>query len=160
MLYRNLLYALTTVIFTVILGAAIYEHVAVWPSQFAAPPRSLTFFQGEYQLNAASFWKMIHPVALLLLAATLVLHWNTPRRKFILIPMLVYVLILVITFIYFVPELLAITGAPYSNEVNAGLQKRGSTWINLSLIRAIVLAVIMVVLNFGLSKPSVKERGI
>ena len=51
-------------------------------------------------------------------------------------------LILVVTHIYFVPELMELTGTPFSDTVDPSLQDRGSLWINLSLIRAAILIVL------------------
>jgi hypothetical protein len=158
MTYRNFAYALNIMAFSIILGAAIYEHVAVWPYAFAAPRRSLTMFQGDYPLNSSYFWIYIHPVAVLLFTINLAIHWKTPRRKSILVPMLVYVLILAITFSYFVPELMSITGTPYSDNISADLQSRGSRWIALSLVRAGVLMIILVVLILGMSKPGSRSQ--
>src|SRR5687768_7076840 len=104
--FRNLLYALTCLSFSVIIGAAIYEHTALWPSAFAELPKSLTVFQGAYHIDAAPFWKSVHPVTLLLFVITLVVSWKTNRRKHVLVAVGGYVVILLTTFVYFVPELM------------------------------------------------------
>ncbi len=153
MIFKNIVYALACLSFSVVIGAAIYEHVAVVPQWAAAPPASLSMFQGEHGLNPAPFWMAIHPVTLLLLLASLFLSWKTGRRKNILITVSVYVLILVITFIYFVPELLSITGTAFSAEVDSSLTKRARLWEILSLARLAVLIVLSVTLFMGLSKP-------
>jgi len=150
--FRNILYALTCLSFVVIVGAAIYEHTALWPAAFSEPPRSLSVFQGPYRLNAAIFWMSVHPVTLLLFVITLIVSWKTARRKNILIAMGGYVIILLTTFSFFVPELIALTGTPYSDTVDASLQTRGSRWITLSLIRLVVLLVLTMTLLLGLTK--------
>lgn len=142
--------------FCLILGAAVYEHIAVWPIAYSEPPRSLTMFQGPYAIESAPFWKSIHPVTLLLLLITLGLNWRTERKKNILIPLIAYFLVLVLTFIYFVPELFSLTQAPYADTVDAALQKRGSRWITLSLIRAAVLVVSAFILLSGLIRSEKK----
>lgn len=149
---RNILYALACLSFSVIVGAAIYEHTALWPAAFSEPPKSLTVFQGPYRLNAALFWMFVHPVTLLLFVITLVVSWKTDRRKHVLVTLVGYVIILLATFSFFVPELLELTGATYSNTVDASLQSRGSRWITLSLIRAGVLIVLAINLLLGLTK--------
>ena len=150
--FRNTLYALACVSFAAIVGAAIYEHTALWPAAFSEPPKSLSIFQGPYKLNAAAFWIPIHPVTLVLLAVTLIVHWKTERRKNILITMAGYVAILVATFAFFVPELIDITTTTYSNTVDADLQRRGARWEILSLIRGGVLIVLAMTLILGLTK--------
>jgi hypothetical protein len=150
--FRNILYALACLSFSVIVGAAIYEHTALWPAAFSEPPKSLTVFQGPYRLNAALFWMFVHPVTLLLFVITLVVSWKTDRRKHVLTTLVGYVIILLATFLFFVPELLELTGAPYSDTVDASLQSRGSRWITLSLIRAGILIVLAINLLLGLTK--------
>lgn len=150
--FRNTLYALACLAFSVIVGAAIYEHTAVWPAAFSEPPRSLSMFQGLYKLNAAAFWIPIHPVTLILLVVTLIVHWKTERRKNILFAMTGYLAILVTTFSFFVPELIDLTTTTYSDTVDPQLQSRGTRWITLSLVRAGVLIVLAMVLLQGLTK--------
>jgi hypothetical protein len=154
---RNILYAVTCLSFSVIIGAGIYEHSALWPAAFSEPPKSLSVFQGPYKLNSAAFWIPVHPVTLVLFIGTLIVSWNTPRRRFVLIAMSGYVLILLATFAFFVPELLELTGTPYSDTVDQSLQSRGSRWIILSLIRAGLLIVLAITLLLGLTKESTKK---
>lgn len=125
--------------FILITGAALYEHIAVVPGWSAAPPKSLAMFQGEYGLNPAPFWMMIHPVTMLLLIIALILNWKNPRRKNILITLVSYFIILVITSIYFVPTLLEVTQTPYADTVDETLVARSSMWETLSLVRLIIL---------------------
>src|SRR5688572_415485 len=151
--FRNILYALTCLSFSAIIGAAIYEHTALWPAAFSAVPKSLSVFQGPYRLDAAMFWMFVHPVTLLLFVITLVISWKTNRRRHLLIAIGGYVVILLATFSFFVPELLELTGTPYSHTVDASLQSRASRWVTLSLIRLAVLIVLAMNLLLGLTKP-------
>ena len=150
---KDLLYAITCLFFSIIIGAAVYEHLAVVPQWSAAPPASLAMFQGAYGLNAAAFWTKIHPATLLLFVITLFVFWKTERRKNILIPFIGYVLVLIITFVYFVPELIDITGTPYSTTVDKDLISRSSLWENLSLLRLALLIGLALLLFLGLKKP-------
>src|SRR5688500_9790530 len=105
---KDIIYSFTCLCFTIMIGGAVYEHIAVVPQWSEAPPASLSMFQGRYGLNAALFWMIIHPVNLVLFVVTLILHWRTERRKHILIPVVTYLLILLITATFFVPELMSI----------------------------------------------------
>ena len=156
--FKNILYALTCLSFSAIIGAAIYEHIALWPAAFSELPKSLTVFQGPYRLNAAPFWQSIHPVTLFLFVITLIVNWKTVRKRPILIALIGYVLILAATFIYFVPELLDLTGTPYADSVDTSLQFRGSRWITLSLVRGALLIVLALVLLLGLTKSEAADR--
>lgn len=149
---KDLLYILGCLFFTVIIGAAIYEHLVIWPTAYAAPPSSLTMFQGEFGMEAAIFWQMIHPVVLLLFIINTILTWKSTRRMHVVIPFVTYILILVITSIYFVPELIDIISTPYAESIDEDLVSRGSRWEILSIIRLLVLILVAIILYQGLTK--------
>lgn len=149
---KDLLYALTCLTFAIIIGGAVYEHLNIVPRWAAAPPVSLTMFQGEHGLNPELFWMLIHPVNLLLIGVTLLLHWRTERRKHLLVVLGSYAAILIVTAIFFVPELLAITKTAYSPVPDTGLMQRAALWEQLSLVRLAVLIVLAMVLFTGLTK--------
>jgi hypothetical protein len=118
---KAILYAFACLSFSVVTGGAVYEHLAAVPQWSAAPPVSLSMFQGKYGLNAAAFWIPIHPVTLPLMIAALVVSWKTEGRKNALATLAGYVTILVITGTYFVAELLAITGTAFSETIDPAL---------------------------------------
>ena len=151
--YKNIIYAFTCLSFAIVIGGAVYEHTAVAPLWSAAPPKSLAMFQGEFGLKADRFWKMIHPITLLLFIATLIAFWKSVRRKNILVALVGYVAILAVTTVYFVPELLSIIESPYSDQPDAGLTARAQMWVTLSLVRLAVLVFLSVSLFLGLAKP-------
>ena len=153
---KNIFYVLTCISFCLILGAATYEHIAVWPNAYSEPPRSLTMFQGPYALESAPFWMWVHPVTLLLFLATLGLNWRTEKKKYILLPLAVYFLVLATTFIYFVPELMSLTHTPYADTVDVSVQERAGRWTSLSLVRAAFLYVSAFLLLMGLTRPEKK----
>ena len=154
---KDILYAFACLAFSAVIGAAMYEHLCVVPQWAAAPPYSLSMFQGEYGLKPEEFWIPIHPITLLLIITTLAFSWKSTRRKNVLISLAGYVAIIIITAIYFVPELLDITGRPYSTEVDAALTERAKMWEVLSIVRMLVLGALAIVLFLGLTKPSTAE---
>lgn len=153
---KDLFYALTCLCFTIMIGGAVYEHLNVVPRWAAAPPHSLSMFQGEYGLNQALFWKLIHPVNLVLFIITAILHRRTARKKTVLSVFALYFTILVITSVYFVPELISITTTPFSETVDPELTARASTWEVLSLVRLGILLLMAVFLFLGLAKPAAR----
>lgn len=153
---KNFFYVLACISYCLIIGAGINEHFAVWTVAFSEPPKSLVMFQGDYALQPESFWKFVHPVTFVLLLVTLGLNWKTERKKYILITIATYITALIVTFIYFVPELKGIIGTPYSETVDAGLQQRGSLWITLSKIRLTFIFASAFVLILGLTRPDKK----
>ena len=151
---KDLIYSFLCLAFAIIIGGAVYEHLNVVPKWALAPPVSLTMFQGEYGLKPELFWKLIHPVNLLLFGLTLSLHWKSPRKKNILIVLASYVAILVITAFYFVPELISITTSAVADNADVDLIRRAGLWETLSIIRLAVLVILCMVLFTGLTKNS------
>ena len=151
---KDMLYAFSCLAFAVIIGGAVYEHLNVVPRWAAGPPASLTMFQGPYGLNPELFWKIIHPVNLLLFGCTLALHWRSRRRKPLMTVLGVYILILGITAVFFVPELLYITRSALSATPDPELTRRAALWETLSLVRLGVLVLLSMVLFIGLTRPA------
>ena len=154
---KTFLLILACITFIIVIGGATYEHAAVVPVWSAAVPVSLSMFQGEHPLAAANFWIPVHPVTMIFLVTSMIANWRTPRRAYIITTLIGYAAILGLTFVYFVPELMAITQSAYSATVDAELTRRANLWETLSLVRLGALIVLAVVLLFGLSKP-VEER--
>ncbi|MGC4231973.1 MAG: hypothetical protein QM594_03095 [Niabella sp.] len=153
--FENIIYALACLSFAVVVGAAIYEHIAVVPGWSAAPPASLSMFQGKYGLNPTPFWKAIHSVTLLLLAAAIILFWKTGSKAYLLITSVGYIIVLMITFAYFVPELIAITSTSYSENIDDFLTKRAKQWEVLSLVRLSFLIILAITAFLGLTKSKI-----
>lgn len=154
---KNFFYATACLIFCIIIGAAVYEHVAIWPNAFKEPPLSLTMLQGKYGLHSAPFWMMIHPVTLAFFIINLILSWKTERRKNILIALIGYVIILISTFIYFVPTLMSIIETPYTATIDVAMSKKANMWEILSIVRLAALIILAFVLFIGLTKPNHKK---
>lgn len=152
MKFKDIIYAMTCLSFAVVIGAAVYEHLAVVPRWTMAPPASLSMFQGPYGLNAQAFWKPIHPVTLLLFITTLIVSWKSQRKASVLIAFVGYVVVLAVTFAYFVPELIAITSTPYIDIIDSDLMNRAQLWESLSLVRLGVLILLSLTLLLGLAK--------
>ena len=149
---RTLLLSLACLSFCIVIGAAVYEHLTMVPVWASAAPASLAMFQGEYAVAAMRFWVPIHPITVALLAVSLAANWKTGRRTSILVCLGGYVVILIVTFAYFVPEILAITKSPYSATVDPALTGRAKFWETLSLARLAALLVLAMILLLGLSK--------
>ena len=151
---KNILLILASICFVIILGGAIYEHIAVVPKWSAAPPSSLTMFQGKYGLHSEYFWIPIHPVTILLMVGALITNWKNVRRKNILIVLISYIVILITTFSFFVPELISIIQTPFQDTVDPDLVRRSSMWETLSLIRLSIIAILSIILLSALTQPA------
>lgn len=155
---RTLVLILGCISFVIVVGGATYEHLAVVPVWASALPASLSMFQGEYAIAAQRFWIPIHPVTLAFLVSGLILNWTSRRRTFILAGIAGYVLVLLITFLYFVPELMALTSAAYGPTLDPELTQRAKTWETLSLVRLGFMVILAVILLFAISRPLPTDR--
>ena len=149
---KTIFLILACISFIIVTGGAVYEHSAVIPRWKLAPPASLTMFQGEYGLNQAIFWQSVHPITLLLLIIAMVLNWKNASRKFIIISIIGYLIVGLVTFVYFVPELLSIIHTDYQPVIDQSLVARASTWEKLSLVRLVFMIAVAMILLYSLTK--------
>ncbi len=154
---KDLLYALTCLSFAIVIGGAVYEHLAVVPRWTQALPESLSMFQGQYGLYPQAFWIPVHPVTLALFAMALIASWKTARRGNLLVAFIGYAIVLGITFVYFVPELIELTSTSFGRSIDAGLTNRAKLWETLSLVRLSLLIVLSLILLLGLTKNGLAE---
>lgn len=156
---RTFVLILGAISFIIVIGGAVYEHTALVPVWTNAIPASLSMFQGEYGIRPINFWSWVHPVTMLFLLLSLVLNWRTARRPHIILVIGGYFLTLLVTFIYFVPELLALTQSAYSTAIDPVLTARGGRWESLSLVRLAFMILLAIVLLLGVARDSaVQDR--
>jgi hypothetical protein len=151
----NISLMLSITLWGTLLGGIAYSHLVYFPKYLSALPDSAVVVNGPYGLHEAIFWMTIHPLLILSLIITLVLNWRLrARRKLILISFAVYALVLVVTQIYFLPELIAFERSPQSSLTPAEWLARGRRWQRLSWIRGAVCYAAFVPLLLALTKPS------
>ena len=91
-----------------IVGGVLYSHTATLPSLLLHLPGSSVLENGPYPLKDEAFWKMIHPFTILFSVLALAANWkNTERRKYMVYAIGIYVVALIATFTYFIPEIKA-----------------------------------------------------
>lgn len=145
---------LAVIFWGTLLGGIAYSHLVYFPVYLSALPDSAVLVNGTYGLNEAIFWVVIHPLLILSLIVALALNWKSrPRRKLILISFVVYILVLVISQIYFIPELVAFKHSPESNLSPAEWLARGQRWQMLSWVRGVVMYAGILPLLLALTKP-------
>jgi hypothetical protein len=87
-----------------------------------------------------------------------VLNWKAKsRRKLILISFAIYFLVLVVTQIYFLPELIAFEQSPESKVSSSEWLERGQRWQRMSWIRGGVMYAGILPLLMALTKSVAKE---
>ena len=145
---------LVVILWGTLLGGIAYSHLVYFPVYLSALPDSAVVVNGTYGLNEAVFWMTIHPLLILSLIITLALNWKSKlRRKLILVSFGIYFLVLVVTQIYFLPELLAFAQSPESKVSPSEWLMRGQRWQKLSWIRGGVMYAGIVPLLLALTKP-------
>ncbi|MGB7923502.1 MAG: anthrone oxygenase family protein [Pyrinomonadaceae bacterium] len=142
-----------------LLGGIAYSHLVYFPVYLSALPDSAVVVNGTYGLDEVIFWVIIHPLLILSLIVTLALNWKSrPRRQLILISLLIYIVVLVVSRLYFIPELMAFQRSPESSLSPAEWLTRGQRWQRLSWIRGAVCYAAFVPLLLALTKPA--ESGV
>ena len=135
----------------ILLGGIVYSHIVYFPVYLSSLPDSAVLVNGPYALHEERFWLLIHPVAILSLLISLALNWkNRTVRKLIAIPLIVYVLAIVVTALYFVPELGNFKNSPNMNVSRAEWLARGQRWQYLSLIRGTLIGLSIIPLLLAL----------
>ena len=107
MKFSTIILIIAIIIWGVLLGGIVYSHIVYFPVYLSNLPDSAVLVTGKYQLHEEKFWMGINPVLILLLIITLISNGkNKPRRKKILISFVVYAVVLIVSSIYFIPELI------------------------------------------------------
>ena len=145
---------LAIILWGTLLGGIAYSHLVYFPVYLSALPDSSVVVNGTYGLNEGIFWMMIHPLLILSLILALALNWKSKsRRKPILISFAIYIVVLIVTQIYFLPELGAFRHSPESGLSPAEWLVRGQRWQRLSWIRGAIMYVGILPLLLALTKP-------
>ncbi|MBV9928925.1 MAG: hypothetical protein JOZ96_28190 [Acidobacteria bacterium] len=147
---------LSVVLWGTLLGGIAYSHLVYFPVYLSALPDSSVVVNGPYGLREGVFWGLIHPLLILSLVATLALNWRLRgRRNLVLLSFAVYMAVMVVTSIYFVPELRAFAASPESGVPAAEWLTRGQRWQRLSWLRGATMYACFLPLLFALTKPAV-----
>ena len=151
---------LAIILWGTLLGGIVYSHLVYFPPYLSDLPGSAVLVNGPYPLNETKFWAVIHPLLILSLVAALVSNWNSrARRKLIALSFVVYLVILAISAIYFVPELILFKNSPQSTVTPAEWLARGRRWQRLSWLRGLAAYIAYVPLLFALTKPASENLG-
>jgi hypothetical protein len=143
---------LAIILWGTLLGGVAYSHLVYFPVYLSALPASAVVVNGPYGLNEAIFWMTIHPLLVVALLAALALNWRSgPRRKLIAVSFVVYALVLVVSALFFIPELGAFKHSPESALSPAEWLARGRRWQHLSWVRGATLYAAELPLLFALA---------
>lgn len=150
---------LAIILWGTLLGGIVYSHLIFFPVYLSDLPGSAVLVNGPYPMNETTFWVIIHPLLILSLAAALVFNWKSgTRRKLIGVSFTVYVIVLLISLFYFVPELVLFKHSPESTISATEWLARGRRWQRLSWLRGFVVYIAFVPLLIALTKPTDDSR--
>ena len=151
---------LAVVLWGTLLGGILYSHLIYFPVYLSNLPDSAVVVTGPYGLRESIFWLTIHPLTILSLIVALALNWRFPeRRKLILITFVLYIVVLVITQAYFLPELMAFERSPGSGVTSEEWLVRGRRWQRLSWMRGAIMYAGILPLLLALTKPISAPQG-
>ena len=150
---------ITIIFWGVLLGGIVYSHIVFFPVYFSNLPDSAVLVNGKYALHEENFWMTIHPVLILLLIITITSNWkNNPRRKKILISFVLYAIVLIVSNIYFIPELINFSKSATSSLPPAEWLRRSNNWMAYSITRGIIMFAGIIPLFIALLKPDVSKQ--
>jgi hypothetical protein len=159
--FGTMVLMLAIILWGTLLGGVAYSHVVYFPVYLSALPDSAVVVNGPYGLNEGIFWVIIHPLLIISLVAALVLNWNSSsRRKLIAISFAVYVIVLLVSQFYFIPELVLFKHSPESTLPATEWLARGRRWQRLSWLRGLAMYLAFVPLLFALTKPADDSRAL
>lgn len=150
----NFVLMLAIVLWGTLLGGVVYSHLVYFPAYLSDLPASAVIVNGPYGMNDGKFWVIIHTLLIISLVVALVFNWGNSRRKLIALSFVVYVVVLLISFYYFVPELTLFQHSPESTVPAAEWLARGRRWQRLSWLRGVAMYLAYVPLIFALTKPA------
>ena len=136
-----------------LLGGIAYSHIVYFPVYLGDLPNSAVVVNGPYGLNEVIFWAIIHPLLIISLVVALLLNWNSKlRRKLIAISFIVYVIVLLVSAFYFIPELALFKHSSESTVSATEWLARGKRWQRLSWLRGLTMYLAIIPLLFALTK--------
>jgi hypothetical protein len=152
--FRTYALMISVILWGVLLGGVAYSHIVFFPVYLSDLPASAVIVNGPYALNEARFWMLLHPLLILSLLISLIANWRIrSRRPLIASTAGIYLIIIVITSLYFLPELIRFHDSPTSGIPAAEWLARGNSWQYLSWLRGATLFIAAVPLLIALTRP-------
>lgn len=150
---------ITVLLFGVLNGGGLFEEIVVAPVWSASPPSSFALIQAPNGLSLTSFWIPFHIAANIFLVIALILNWqNRIRRNYLLIVLAVYLVIRVVTFTYFAPEIIAFENTPAQGLDSPELEARAERWTILSWFRTVGEIGINILLLLAIIQPGKRDK--
>ena len=153
--FRTYALMISVALWGVLMGGVVYSHVAFFPAFLAHLPESASVVSSPYAVNDAPFWTFIHPLLILSIIISLATNWRDgARRNLILFSFAAYAIVLIATFVYFVPELFRFMDSQHLAVSADEWQRRAQTWITMSYIRGVIVLICFAASLIALARPA------
>ncbi|MET0622255.1 MAG: hypothetical protein ABW250_04655 [Pyrinomonadaceae bacterium] len=151
--FGNTSLMLSVILWGTLLGGIAYSHLIFFPVYLSALPDSAVVVTGPYGLHEGRFWMLIHPLLILSLVATLATNWRwRSRRYLVLFSFVVYVAVIAVSAVYFIPELIAFERSAGSGVAAPEWLARGQRWQRLSWMRGATMYAAIIPLLLALTR--------
>ena len=125
-------------IFGIYMGGGLFETVVITPMWSASAEAARQFNQNPLSVvNSGNFFFIIAPLSVLLAVATLIVGWRTPQpiRFWLRLQIIIFLIVFVVTAIYYVPEQGSIKGAAAQSLSDTEIGVRAGRWVLLNWVR-------------------------
>ena len=110
------------------IGAQLFALSVVASTVSSAPPRSFAILQGEYRYDSSAFWEIVPAITFVLMLITLIANWKTPRRKLVLLALMLFIVGGILAGLYLEPIFDEMKAIGFRDDVDPVLQSRAATW--------------------------------
>ena len=157
---------LFVILFGIEIGAGLYEARVIVPVWSAAPPESVWGWNAlrnanpQFAVDAGRrFWMFTTPAIGLLSIATLISGWRTrpEHRKWLVAATASALIVVVATFVYFVPTLIELMTAGPDGANATRIAEKAHLWVTLNWVRAAVYIAAWLCGLRALTVPSARE---
>ena len=132
-------------------GAQLFAIAVVVGTVTKAPPRSLAMLAGEYGYNSGPFWEVMPTVTLVLLLIALAGNWRTPRRRFVVAAVVLFIAAGLFTVFVMSPAQDAVVSVGYGDAVDEALRVKAGRWLLLDWASWVLTLSVGVVLATALA---------
>jgi hypothetical protein len=120
----------------VALGGGLYEHVVLTPIWSKSPPSSFAIIQPHTGVPLQRFWIPVHGAISVFMLSSIFLTWNDATvRGVLLIALLSYVVMRVLSGVFFIPQMLAFQKIPPDFPPSEELSARVARWTRWTWFR-------------------------
>jgi Domain of unknown function (DUF1772) len=132
------------------IGAGMYETLVIWPAEFGAPPQSIWTLSDFWREHAnlrpnagLGFWIFLTPITglLALVNCIFALRSSGKYRSWLLLASVPTVIVIAITFIYFVPTLGVIWTSQRNGLSGEEVAAKVHMWVMLNWVRTVIMTI-------------------